>query len=320
MQKGYKRKGSKAIAVLHFFIGLIVVAILVGVVYFFLQKMDYSDKLADPQATMRAYVETTASPSVFNTGTDNNFDPDSTADALVDLTSTDTPEPTPIATPTPTPEPTPVPTPTPEPTPTPTPTPEPTKIASKNLAKARTKGFNVPSPSTNAVIGLTNLYVSEPNNSTYVQIGGYGYIDEASFDGSTAQIYLIVTQKESGKQVAYKANMRSGSSGVNHDSAQCKNAADTDFDVIFNVSKYPDGTYDLGIVLYYKLNGSTAYSYHEFNESITVKDGKAAEGQAQDAFSTAFQSDDAENTPEVEAEPTPATDAFGAPLDGNSVG
>ena len=318
MQKGYKRKGSKAIAVLHFFIGLIVVAILVGVVYFFLQKMDYSDKLADPQATMRAYVEMTASPNGSNAVAGNNFDPASTGDALVDLTATDTPEPTPIATPTP--EPTPVPTPTPEPTPTPTPTPEPTKIATKNLAKARTKGFNVPSPSTNATIGLTNLYVSEPNNNTYVQVSGYGYIDEATFDGSTAQIYLIVTQKESGKQVAYKAKMSAGASGVSHDDAQCKNAADTDFDVIFNVAKYPDGVYDLGIVLYYKLNGTTAYSYHEFGESITVKDGKATEGQ--DAFSAAFQSDGEEGAPEEtpEPEPTPATDAFGAPIDGNSVG
>ena len=55
MQKGYKRNG-KGMAVLHFFIGLIIVAILMCALYFFLGKVDYSDKLANPDATMRAYV------------------------------------------------------------------------------------------------------------------------------------------------------------------------------------------------------------------------------------------------------------------------
>lgn len=61
MQKGYKRNG-KGMAVLHFFIGLIIVAILMCALYFFLGKVDYSDKLANPDATMRAYVEMTAAP------------------------------------------------------------------------------------------------------------------------------------------------------------------------------------------------------------------------------------------------------------------
>ena len=104
MQKGYKRNG-KLIAVFHFFIGLILVAMLIGIVYFLLEKMDYSDKLADPQATMRAYVEMTASPEGTLTG-GSDFQPEATdgAAALVDLTeATSTPEPTPILTPTPTP-------------------------------------------------------------------------------------------------------------------------------------------------------------------------------------------------------------------------
>lgn len=325
MQKGYKRNG-KAIAVLHFFIGLIVVAILVGVVYFFLQKMDYSDKLADPQATMRPYVEMTASPDpAFEPAAGAGMsagDPDSTGDALVDLTTTPTPEPTPISTPTPTPEPTPIPTPTPEPTPTPTPTPEPTKIPSKKLSRLRKSGFNVPSPSTNGVVDITNFYISEPNKDAYVQINGYGYIDDAAFDGSSAQIYLIVTQQSSGKQIAYTAAMTPGVSGVAHEDAQCKNAASTDFDVIMNVSKYPDGAYDLGIVIYYKQNGSTVYSYHEFDEILTVKDGKATEEV--DAFSAPAAGEsagsDAAPEAEAEAESTPAVDAFGAPLDGSSIG
>lgn len=331
MQKGYKRDG-KAIAVLHFFIGLIIVAILVGVVYFFLQKMDYSDKLADPQASVRPYVETTPTPEPTPLTGANALlaEPYSTSDALVDLTATDTPEPTPEPTatpePTPIPTPSPIPTPTPEPTPTPTPTPQPTKIPSNKLAKARTKGFNVPAPATNATVAISDLYISEPNKNSYVEIKGYGYIDDASFDGSDLQIYLIVTQQDSGKQIAYKANMRSGVSGVSHDGAQCKNAADTDFDVIFNVKKYPDGNYNLGVVLYYKLNGSKAYSYHVFPETISVSDGAASEGLAGSAFSapSAFQSDafqsDASDAPAAAATPTSNTDAFGAPLDGSTVG
>ena len=47
MQKGYKRN-RKGMAVLHFFIGLIIVVILVCALYFFLGKVDYSDKLANP--------------------------------------------------------------------------------------------------------------------------------------------------------------------------------------------------------------------------------------------------------------------------------
>ncbi len=323
MQKGHKRNG-KSVAVLHFFFGLVIVAMLVGGLYFFLQKIDYSDQLMDPQATMRAYVEMTAQPEAtpISMGGENQgfgiMDPSSTDNGLVDLTTTPTPSPTAIPTPTPTPEPTPIPTPTPEPTPTPTPTPEPTKIPSKKLSSYRKSGFNVPSPSTNATIGLTNFYISEPNNNAYVQINGYGYIDEASFDGSTAKIFLIITQQESGKQIAYRATMTPGISGVAHTGAQCKNAADTDFDVIFSVSKFPDGVYDLGIVLYYELNGSTAYSYHEFNQTLTVKDGKAS--AAQDAFGSSVPNAIGSPTSMVTAEPTASVDAFGAPLDGSSIG
>ena len=319
MQKGYKRNG-KVIAVFHFFIGLILVAMLIGIVYFLLEKMDYSDKLADPQATMRAYVEMTASPAGALPG-GSDIEPESTdgAMALVDLTNTATPEPTAIPTPTPTPEPTPILTPTPEPTPTPTPTPEPTKIPSGKLSKLRRSGFNVPSPSTNATLGVTNLYISEPNNSAYVQVQGYAYIDEASYDASTAQIFLIVTQEDSGKQIAYKAAMTPGISGDAHIGAQCKNPSNADFDVVLSVSKFKDGQYDLGVVLYYELNGSTAYSYHELGESITVKDGKATDTAV--GFSAPSASDEeAAAEPVFTAEPTPAVDAFGAPLDGSSIG
>lgn len=334
MQKGYKRS-NKGMAVLRFFICLIVIVILVCVAYFFIAQMDYSDKLANPDAEMRAYVPMTASPDLDassigiiggsdgptavyiaddNTqdeGIDSgfgDFTPD--GDQFVDLTITPTPEPTEAPTPTPVPTaiptPTPEPTATPEPTPEPTATPEPTKIPSKKLSKLRRSGFNVPEPSTNATVGITNLYVSEPNNNRYVQINGYGYINESSFDGSTASIFLIVTQQSNGKQTAYRATMTPGISGESHEDAICKNASDTDFDVVFSVNKFADGAYDLGIVLYYELpDGTKAYSYHEFSETINVKDGAVSDDL--EAFATAEPVDNATQAPQY--------DAFGALID-----
>ena len=312
MQKGYKRS-NKGMAVLRFFICLITILLLVFAGYFCLTKLDYSDKLADPTVTMRAYVEMTASPelddstigiiggsdgptAIFVTG--DEADLDAAMDAayamdpgfepmgedFVDLTITPTPEPTEEPTPTPAPTPiatpTPVPTPTPEPTPTPTPTPEPTKIPSKKLSSYRKSGFNVPEASNGAVAEMTRMYISEPNKNAYVQVQGYAYIDDASFDGSTASVFLIVTSQETGKHIAYKASMKADI-GVEHTAALCKNAADTNFEAVLSVDKFADGAYDLGVVLYYTLpDGNKAYSYHLLNESIQVKDKQAVAAEA----------------------------------------
>ena len=304
MQKGYKRNG-KGMAVLHFFIGLIIVAILMCALYFFLGKVDYSDKLANPDATMRAYVEMTAAPdnaviggadgptSVFVTEPDDQGD----ASGVVDLTNT--PTPTPTATPTPTP--------TPSPTPIPTPTPEPTKIASKAYSQFKTKGFNVPDPSTNGTVEITNFYVSEPNNRQVVRLDGYGYLNDANFDGAGASIFVIVTNDASGKQRAYKGTMEAGVSGVDHSDAICKNAANTDFSTIFSVAKFADGDYSLGLIIYYKTADGNAYSYHELGDRFTVTDGKVSSVSEADPFasanSTAF---DAAN--EADAADEPQTD------------
>lgn len=309
MQKGYKRS-NKGMAVLRFFICLITILLLVFAGYFCLTKLDYSDKLADPTVTMRAYVEMTASPESNSSSIgiiggedgptaiyvsdeedqdfamDAAFDVDAGFDPMgedfVDLTITPTPEPTEEPTPTPAPTPiatpTPIPTPTPEPTPTPTPTPEPTRIPSKKLSSYRKSGFNVPEASNGAVAEMTRMYISEPNKNAYVQVQGYAYMDDASFDGSTASVFLIVTNRETGKPIAYKAAMKTDI-GVDHAAALCKNAADTNFEAVLDASKLADGDYDLGVVLYYTLpDGNKAYSYHLLNESFTVKDKQAAAG------------------------------------------
>ena len=308
MQKGYKRS-NKGMAVLRFFICLITLILVVFAGYFCLTKLDYSDKLEDPTAPMRAYVEMTASPeentigiiggsdgptSIFVSGGEDDLaaamdaagaDGSFGGGDYVDLTITPTPEPTEEPTPTPAPTPiatpTPTPTATPEPTPTPTPSPVPTKIPSKSLSSYRKSGFNVPDPSSSGTVEMTKLYISEPNNNAYVQVGGYGYINDASFDGATSSIFLIVTNQENGKQIAYKASMVAGSSGVDHSDALCKNAENTDFEAVLDVSKYTDGQYDLGVIIYYLLeDGSTAYSYHELGESFTVSGGAVSQDQA----------------------------------------
>ena len=296
MQKGYKRNG-KGMAVLHFFIGLIIVAILMCALYFFLGKVDYSDKLANPDVTMRAYVEMTAAPEETATiigGADGPTsiyvsEPDGQGDAggVVDLTNTPTPTPTATPTPTPAPTATPIPTPTPEPTPTPTPTPEPTKIATKAYSQFKTKGFNVPDPSTNGTVAITNFYVSEPNNSQVVRLDGYGYINDANFDGAEASIFVIVTNDSTGKQRAYKATMEAGVSGVTHSDAICKNPANTDFYAIFSVAKFAAGDYSLGLIIYYNTADGTAYSYHELGDRFSVADGKIVSVSEADPFASA---------------------------------
>lgn len=295
MQKGYKRS-NKGMAVLHFFIGLLFIALLVCAGYFVLTKLDYSDKLANPDASMRPYVEMTAQPAQLQQPASDDPEnepegepamnallPDATDEIedFVDVSFTPTPSPSPTPTPSPTAEPTPIPTPTPEPTPTPTPTPKPTKIPTDRCASARKKGFNVPDPTTNATLKLTNFYVSAPNKNRVLQLNGYAYIDEADYDCEDSQVYLIVTQQETGEQVAYKTTMKKGVSGADLSSAACKNSSESEFRVFVNVKSYKDGDYSLGVVLYYQLESGTAYSYHELPESFTIVDGAiAAEDEA----------------------------------------
>lgn len=291
MQKGHKRN-AKGMAVLRFFIGLIIIAILVCVAYFFISKVDYSDKITDPNASIRNYVPVSGEQNVVavipeNTAEADIIQMDELPEAansvdFVDVSFTPTPEPTAVPTPvpTPTPEPTPIPTPTPEPTPTPTPSPEPTKISTKKCASPKTKGFTVPEASTDGVADLTKIYVSQPNEDKIVQISGFGYINKPEFDCENTNVYLVVTQKETGKQIAYSAKMEDNISGADHSAAQCKNAGKSDFNLFINVGKYPDGEYELGMILYYREDGNKKYSYYELGDTLTITDGKAVAEQA----------------------------------------
>lgn len=282
MQKGYKRK-EKGMAVLKFFIGLIVVAILVGVILFFLLKVDYSDKVADPEATMRAYVEMTAAPNAQPVSAANNTldivdvsNVQTASDLSTPVEATAAPTPTATPTPAPTPTATPAPTPISTPTPTPVPTPEPTPIAQSMFSAGKVGGFSVPAVSSEVEGEITNLYVSPANNNAVVQINAYAYINQELFDASKMYAFMIVTQKASGKQIAYQSQKVSGVSGDPHLDAICLNPADADFETILDVSKYPDGEYGLGVVLYYLMENQKSYAYFEFPQTISISGGTAA--------------------------------------------
>lgn len=253
MQKGYKRE-AKGMAILRCFFGLFVVIIVVLLASFML-KLDYSDKLA-PDASIRPYVETTPGPS---------SSPDEQPAAAVDL-STETPAPEATATPTlkPTPTPTPVPTPTPEPT------AAPTNIPESAFAPVRTDLTFPETPTTDkAVLGITHSYRSEADNETVMQLQGYAYMNDASFDGSSAQLYLVLKRESNGARAVALATMQSGISGVDHADAQCANASACDFEVFLSTSSLPDDIYSLGMVIQYKADGADHYEYVEFPETCT---------------------------------------------------
>ena len=257
-KKGRKRE-AKGLAVVYFIIGLIILLIILAVIYFALVELDYSDRIRDPEATIRSYVEMTPAPS----DADDELVADSDGYDIsldVDLTAaTDTPEPTA--------------TPTPEPTATPEPTPSPTPIPVTMVSPSRTSGFSVPETSTpNMVAGITSCYVSLPDNNRYMYMTGYGYLNDATFDGAQAQSYLIVKQSKTGKMIAYQMTSKSGISGHDHSGAVCQNASACDFEACIDVgTMYSEDIYNLGVVVAYTPAGAkkASYAYYAFPSDIS---------------------------------------------------
>lgn len=254
MQKGYKRN-AKYKAVLHFFIGIIFMIIIALIAWFMLTQMDYSDKL-DPDTSMRPYVETTpeVSPSV---------------SPSAHIETTPTPTPTPAFTPTPSP--------TPTPTPTPEPTPEPTSIAAESYSPMRAD-LKLPDGATidNGVIGITHSYRSTADGNKVLQLQGYGYVNDPSFDGTTAQIYLVIRQESSGDRIVAMATMKPGITGMEHADAQCVNASSSEFEAFLYVDQFANDIYSLDMVINYKINGEDQLVYIEYPEEIsfTVLNGQ----------------------------------------------
>ena len=265
-KKGRKRE-AKGLAVVYFIIGLIILLIILAVIYFALVELDYSDRMKDPEATVRSYVEMTPEPQSLVLP-----EPEETEEAPleVDLTlPTDTPEPTP--------------TPTPEPTATPEPTPSPTPLPPTMLAQPRTAGFTLPGTSAvNCQAAITKCSVSVADNNKYMYLAGYGFINDAAFDASKIQCFLIVSQTKTNQLIAYQLTMKPGVSGVSHDGALCQNAASADFEVCFDVSTlYTEDIYNLGLVIGYKppRKRKATFAYYPFPSDVnfTVLAGQVVE-------------------------------------------
>lgn len=269
-KKGRKRE-AKGLAVVYFIIGLIILLIILAVIYFALVELDYSDRMKDPDATVRSYVEMTPEPQSFDMPEEDVEDePEDETPLEVDLTTpTETPEPTP--------------TPTPEPTATPEPTPSPTPLPPTMLAQPRTAGFSLPgSTAMNCQAGITKCYVSAADNNKYMYLAGYGFINDAAFDASKMQAFLIVSQTKTNQLIAYQLTMKPGASGVTHDGALCQNAASADFEVCFDVSTlYTEDIYNLGLVIGYKQprKRKATYAYYAFPSDVnfTVLAGQVVE-------------------------------------------
>ena len=256
-----KPHGNKLSAIIRFFIGLCVIMVLLFVGYYMLAVRDYSYLVRDnavtepagtaqPGATPDANLLGDATPMPGQTGAEATAKPQAT--------------------------PTPTPVPTPTPTPTPVPTPVPTKIPEIDQSKSKTSGFKMPKPSTDGNIGISKCYVSKPDSYQIIQLTGWGYVENASFDGLQCTTYVIVTEDSTGKDRAYLATNIAGASGREHTGAG-QNLSACDFQVNMNVSGYPDGVYYIGLVLQHKVDGKNRYSYYPFDKNyyaFTVLNGE----------------------------------------------
>ena len=261
MKKGRKRE-DKGLAVAHFIIGFVMLLIILGAIYWTLVELDYSDKVRNPEATIRPYVEATALPGIV----------ESTANPPSSVDLTDAGEPTA--------EPTEKPTATPTPAPTPSPTPVPAEL----YAQAITSGFNLPdTPTENMVAGITDAVVSIADDNKVMSITGYGYYNDARFDPTQAQTFLVVIPQESPQDMAaYAVTLKAGVSGVDHADAVCQNAGMSDFEVVLDVSQYRNDIYNLELAVRF---GDRYWFCYPFDKDLrfTVLDGQVINGLEIDA-------------------------------------
>lgn len=267
MQKGYKRE-ARGMAVLRCFIGLIIVIIVILLAYFML-RLDYSDKL-DPNTSMRPYVEVTPTPEPTST-------PEVTKAPAVIVNATATAT-TPSATATVTATEAPTEAPTQAPTPEATATPEPTSIPESNVAPIKFSGFELPELSgKTAQMGITHSFRSVADSNKYLHLKGYAYIDEAGYDGEKAALYLVIIRSTGHTAMALPTRAVNGS-GIEHTNALCANPGSSDFEIVLDVSQFPDDSYTLGMVFKYEdAEGKSHSEYCLFptDVSFSVLSGQA---------------------------------------------
>ena len=147
-----------------------------------------------------------------------------------------------------------------------------------NVSAIKTDGFALPEPSQlDGKIGITHACRSAADDNKMLQLQGYAYVNEETYDGSTAQIFLVVTQASSGNSVLVLPNKVEGISGVDHDGAICANAAASDFEAFIDASAFPSEIYSLGMVfMYTDTDGQNHIEYFKFPDSVafTVLDSR----------------------------------------------
>lgn len=290
MFKQGRKREAKGLAVLYFIIGLIILLIILAVIYFALAKLDYSDKL-DPETTQRPYVEEQdVQPFVEEQSVEasDNVPEYVMPEDEVDLTTgleelpeeeetglAAEPEVNDIIVEEPTEEP------TPEPTeePTPEPTPEPTALPAGLAATPMTQIPDLPAmASENGMIGITQCFVSPADDNKLMYVAGYGYVNEADFDGTKARTWLVVTQVATAQKIGYPLTLKPDVSGLAHADAVCQNATACDFELYLDVSQYQEGIYSLALVVGYMKDGAKdpTYKYYPFSGdvSFTVLNGQ----------------------------------------------
>ncbi len=318
-KKRRKQKMSISAAVIRFLIGLLLIAIVVFAGFYLLFEVDYSSQLLNSDGTYastRAYVlppdgsgPTTTplpepSPTLSATAAPAVGTPEATAEttpgATVDPTptaaeSTAAPTEAPTATPQPTQpavvistlEPTPSPTPTPRPTAVPTPTPRPTpepvgaRIPDSAISAYR-EGLKLPDtyPGEGINVGISRCYLSKLNYYQVMQVNGWGYIDDAEFDGEECTTFALITNRDTGKTRVYLCTSLEGASGRTHQPQSAANVGACDFQVTIDTSAFDSGEYDFQLILYYKV-GSRMRTWicpFEADHTFAVVDGEIVTG------------------------------------------
>ncbi len=252
MKNAFRSEGI-GMAFLHFFIGILVLVLAVGLFDFLVLSRDYSDEIKDPEYSFRPYVvaQITPEPTAEPTAEPTEIPAEGEEVTLP-----------PYATPTPTPE-------EPTPPPTPSPTPGPTAIpASMVLPPAKRTNSQIPAISKDIRAGLTHCYVSPLDGYRVMEIDGYAYFDDENFDGAREDndIWLVVTRGS--ENLAYIAYREAGVSGRTHAGAG-KNLEGNDFRAFIDVSNYADDVYSLGIVLKANNGKKDIYASYKFEKTLT---------------------------------------------------
>ena len=204
-----------------------------------------------PADTETAAPELTPSPTPASTPI-----PADSGDSGFDFSQVDNPLATPVAV-------NPIDMPTPTPTPAPTPIPDTAFSARKkdleSLKKWKIDGKKV----TN---GLTQFELPESNSSRLIRLTGWGYVEDANFDGQHCQMYILVLDSKNRMHV-YDATIAPGITGMGEHDGKGKNLSDCDFTAMIDVSSYPDGDYQVGVGIQYTSNKKTLRYGYTFGDA-----------------------------------------------------